>query len=63
MTPVPALPGARGRSVGAAPPEALRSVAAPQRLVRRYGTEAPAVAALALEAVERLAPDFATMAA
>jgi glycerol-3-phosphate dehydrogenase len=33
--------------VGAAPPSALRSVAAPERLVRRYGTEAPAVAALA----------------
>jgi glycerol-3-phosphate dehydrogenase len=33
--------------VGAAPPAALRSVAAPERLVRRYGTEAPAVAALA----------------
>lgn len=33
--------------VGAAPPASLRSVAAPERLVRRYGTEAPAVAALA----------------
>jgi glycerol-3-phosphate dehydrogenase len=33
--------------VGAAPPAALRSVDAPERLVRRYGTEAPAVAALA----------------
>jgi glycerol-3-phosphate dehydrogenase len=33
--------------VGAAAPEALRSVAAPERLVRRYGTEAPAVVALA----------------
>jgi glycerol-3-phosphate dehydrogenase len=33
--------------VGAAPPAALRSVAAPERLVRRYGTEAPAVVALA----------------
>jgi glycerol-3-phosphate dehydrogenase len=33
--------------VGAAPPSVLRSVAAPERLVRRYGTEAPAVAALA----------------
>ena len=30
--------------VGAAPPAALASVAAPERLVRRYGTEAPAVA-------------------
>jgi glycerol-3-phosphate dehydrogenase len=33
--------------VGAAGPAALRSVAAPERLVRRYGTEAPAVVALA----------------
>jgi glycerol-3-phosphate dehydrogenase len=33
--------------VGAASPEVLRSVAAPERLVRRYGTEAPAVVALA----------------
>ncbi len=33
--------------VGAAAPAVLRSVAAPDRLVRRYGTEAPAVAALA----------------
>lgn len=33
--------------VGAAPPAALRSVDAPEPLVRRYGTEAPAVAALA----------------
>jgi glycerol-3-phosphate dehydrogenase len=33
--------------VGAAPPDRLRAVAAPERLVRRYGTEAPAVAALA----------------
>jgi glycerol-3-phosphate dehydrogenase len=33
--------------VGAAAPAALRSVAAPERLVRRYGTEAPAVVALA----------------
>ena len=33
--------------VGAAAPAALRSVAAPARLVRRYGTEAPAVVALA----------------
>jgi glycerol-3-phosphate dehydrogenase len=42
--------------VGAAPPAALRSVAAPERLVRRYGTEAPAVAALADGRVELLAP-------
>jgi glycerol-3-phosphate dehydrogenase len=33
--------------VGAAAPAALRSVAAPAGLVRRYGTEAPAVVALA----------------
>ena len=45
--------------VGAAPPAALRSVAAPERLVRRYGTEAPAVAALAdgrPELLELVAP-------
>ena len=42
--------------VGAAPPAALRSVAAPKRLVRRYGTEAPAVAALADGRPELLAP-------
>jgi glycerol-3-phosphate dehydrogenase len=35
--------------VGAATPAALQAVAAPARLVRRYGTEAPAVAALANE--------------
>jgi glycerol-3-phosphate dehydrogenase len=33
--------------IGAAPAAALRSVAAPPALVRRYGTEAPAVVALA----------------
>jgi glycerol-3-phosphate dehydrogenase len=33
--------------VGAAPPAALRSLDAPERLVRRYGAEAPAVAAMA----------------
>jgi glycerol-3-phosphate dehydrogenase len=33
--------------VGAAGPAELRSVAAPEPLVRRYGTEAPAVVALA----------------
>ncbi|HET9737084.1 MAG TPA: glycerol-3-phosphate dehydrogenase/oxidase [Solirubrobacteraceae bacterium] len=33
--------------VGAAPRASLRAVAAPDRLVRRYGTEAPAVVALA----------------
>jgi glycerol-3-phosphate dehydrogenase len=42
--------------VGAAPPAALRSVAAPERLVRRYGTEAPAVAALADGRPELLDP-------
>jgi glycerol-3-phosphate dehydrogenase len=45
--------------VGAAPQAALRSVAAPERLVRRYGTEAPAVAALAdgrPELLELVAP-------
>jgi glycerol-3-phosphate dehydrogenase len=45
--------------VGAAPPAALRSVAAPEPLVRRYGTEAPAVVALAdgrPELLEPLAP-------
>ena len=42
--------------VGAAAPAALRSVAAPERLVRRYGTEAPAVAALADGRPELLEP-------
>jgi glycerol-3-phosphate dehydrogenase len=42
--------------VGAASPSALRSVAAPERLVRRYGTEAPAVAALADRRPELLEP-------
>jgi glycerol-3-phosphate dehydrogenase len=45
--------------VGAAPPAALRSVDAPERLVRRYGTEAPAVAAPAdgrPELLEEIAP-------
>jgi len=44
---------------GAASPAALRSVAAPERLVRRYGTEAPAVAALAdgrPELLDEIAP-------
>jgi glycerol-3-phosphate dehydrogenase len=35
--------------VGAAPPERLARIPAPARLVARYGTEAPAVAALAAE--------------
>jgi glycerol-3-phosphate dehydrogenase len=42
--------------VGAAPPAALRSVAAPPALVRRHGTEAPAVVALAEGRPELLAP-------
>jgi glycerol-3-phosphate dehydrogenase len=42
--------------VGAAPPSSLRSVAAPERLVRRYGTEAPAVVALADGRPELLEP-------
>ena len=42
--------------IGAAPPAALRSVAAPDRLVRRYGTEAPAVVALADGRPELLEP-------
>jgi glycerol-3-phosphate dehydrogenase len=42
--------------VGAAPPAALRAVAAPERLVRRYGTEAPAVVALADGRPELLEP-------
>jgi glycerol-3-phosphate dehydrogenase len=42
--------------VGAASAAALRSVAAPERLVRRYGTEAPAVVALADGRPELLEP-------
>jgi len=42
--------------VGAAPPAALRSVAAPPALVRRYGTEAPAVVALADRRPDLLEP-------
>lgn len=48
------LTGVRQRSrtarlplVGAAPRDVLRAIAAPRRLVRRYGIEAPAVASLA----------------
>jgi glycerol-3-phosphate dehydrogenase len=47
--------------VGAAPVSALRSVAAPESLVRRYGTEAPAVMALAdgrPELLEPLGPPY-----
>jgi glycerol-3-phosphate dehydrogenase len=42
--------------VGAAPPAALRALAAPEPLVRRYGTEAPAVVALADGRPELLEP-------
>jgi glycerol-3-phosphate dehydrogenase len=42
--------------VGAAPPAALRAVGAPEPLVRRYGTEAPAVVALADGRPELLQP-------
>jgi glycerol-3-phosphate dehydrogenase len=42
--------------VGAASASALRSVGAPERLVRRYGTEAPAVVALADGRPELLEP-------
>jgi glycerol-3-phosphate dehydrogenase len=42
--------------VGAASPSALRSVDAPERMVRRYGTEAPAVVALASGRPELLEP-------
>ena len=47
--------------VGAASVSALRSVAAPEPLVRRYGTEAPAVVALAdgrPELLEPLGPPY-----
>ena len=47
---------ARLSLVGAASPAALASVAAPERLVRRYGTEAPAVMALADGRPELLEP-------
>lgn len=42
--------------VGAAPPDALRSLRAPARLVRRYGVEAPAVASLAARDARLLEP-------
>ena len=42
--------------VGAAPRASLRGVTAPERLVRRYGTEAPAVVALADGRPELLEP-------
>ncbi|RBY77632.1 glycerol-3-phosphate dehydrogenase [Geodermatophilus sp. TF02-6] len=47
----PRSPTARLPLVGAAPRTALDRVAAPRRLVARYGTEAPAVAALGSEPV------------
>ncbi len=52
--------------VGAAPPAALAAVDAPLELVRRHGTEAPAVAALALgrpDLLEPLAPGVAACGA
>ena len=42
--------------VGAAPDDVLRSLRAPERLVRRYGLEAPAVAALAAGDPQLLEP-------
>lgn len=42
--------------VGAASPQVLGRVEAPPRLVRRYGLEAPAVAALGVEHPELMAP-------
>jgi glycerol-3-phosphate dehydrogenase len=42
--------------LGAAPQSTLRTVAAPARLVRRFGTEAPQVAALADDDTTLLAP-------
>ncbi|MBX6767054.1 MAG: glycerol-3-phosphate dehydrogenase, partial [Actinomadura rubrobrunea] len=42
--------------VGAAPPARLAALDAPRRLVRRYGTEAPLVAALAREDPALLEP-------
>lgn len=42
--------------VGAAPPSVLAAVAAPRRLIQRYGTEAPAVLALAADDPSLLEP-------
>ncbi|GAA2416098.1 glycerol-3-phosphate dehydrogenase/oxidase [Actinomadura vinacea] len=42
--------------VGAAPPDRLAALDAPARLVRRYGTEAPLLAALARESAGGLEP-------
>jgi glycerol-3-phosphate dehydrogenase len=42
--------------VGAAPREALARISAPQRLVRRYGTEASVVAQLAADHPDLAAP-------
>jgi glycerol-3-phosphate dehydrogenase len=61
---VRALPEATGRRsrtariplVGAAPPPRLAPLDAPQRLVRRYGTEAPLLTTLARERGDGLAP-------
>ena len=50
-------PTARLPLVGAAPPLALGRVEAPGRLVARYGTEAPAVAALGAEPVVQGRPE------
>jgi glycerol-3-phosphate dehydrogenase len=49
--------------VGAASPAALRTVDAPERLVRRYGTEAPALAAGPRELLEPVAPGVPVCAA
>ncbi|MCH0567601.1 MULTISPECIES: glycerol-3-phosphate dehydrogenase/oxidase [unclassified Streptomyces] len=53
-------PTARLPLVGAASPRTLRALRSPRRLVRRYGTEAPAVQALAAQTPSlgaRLLPD------
>ncbi|MBN0042570.1 glycerol-3-phosphate dehydrogenase/oxidase [Streptomyces actuosus] len=54
--PAGASPTARLPLVGAAAPRTLRALQAPRRLVRRYGTEAPAVRALAEQAPSLGAP-------
>jgi glycerol-3-phosphate dehydrogenase len=54
---VPRSPTARLPLVGAAPRVALARVEAPGRLVARYGTEAPAVAALGSEPVVEGRPE------
>ncbi|WP_448641964.1 glycerol-3-phosphate dehydrogenase/oxidase [Geodermatophilus sp. URMC 63] len=50
-------PTARLPLVGAAPPPVLAAVGAPARLVARYGTEAPRVAALGVEPVVEGRPE------